>query len=83
MSSTDAERAANWEDVGDQNNRGVGTGTGPDSPEEVAGHKEKSKLSKAADVVTGPLRGAAQGNPGSSETADRLREGLKGGNPAT
>lgn len=54
-----------------------------DSTEDVPGQREKSKASKAVDAVAGPLKGLAQGNSGSSDTSDKLREGLKGGNPAT
>ena len=54
-----------------------------DSPNDVPGQREKSKVGKAFDTVAGPLKGVAQGNSGSSDTSDKLREGLKGGNPAT
>lgn len=83
-----ATRAVEWDDVADKNYAGEKMGKGPeghqDSPEDVPGQREKSKVSKAFDVVAGPLQhAAAPGNSGSSDTADKLKEGLKGGNPAT
>ncbi|KAF2486407.1 hypothetical protein BDY17DRAFT_291447 [Neohortaea acidophila] len=51
--------------------------------DDVPGQREKSKFSEAFDTVAGPLQAAAPGNSGSSDIADKLKEGLKGGNPAT
>lgn len=76
-----------WDDVADKASAREKMDKGPEgsqhSSEDVPGQREKGKVSKALDTVAGPMKGVAQGDSGSSDTAEKLREGLKGGNPAT
>ncbi|KAK4501004.1 hypothetical protein PRZ48_006810 [Zasmidium cellare] len=82
--STDAPRAANWDDIAAKTSAQEKMSKGPeghqDSAADVPGQKEKSKVGKAVDAVVG---GTAKGESGSSGTAEKVMEGLKGGNPAS